>query len=413
MTHTAQILPRQTAAAVSEPLPVPFPLQVVSNGKMKDGCLQIKTLRTLSDIEAAKKAWRRLEDEAARSFHLFQSYDWCSSWIRNYAQGNDCYSIHVVTVWRGSDMVCLWPMMTTCVGPLCILRWLSDPYGQYGDALIHPDVDRDKTLGLVWRELCAIPGVDAIRLRHVREDANTCSFLKKNAINGGPYDSAPFLDMEKFPDEAAYEARYSRQQRRRRKRIAKGLSAIGEISFGATSAKTGLDDAITRAIDEKRHWLKERGLISKPVMSEEINRFARSLFADSESLQPVMSVLKAGSREISWEIGLRYKGRHCGFITAHDHTLTDKSPARLHMDQSQRLAIRDGCRIFDLMVPGDPHKKTWSSDTVRTSDFHQPLKLRGRIFAFVYLNLLRPVARKLYHDSPSKIRRRLMNLIGR
>jgi CelD/BcsL family acetyltransferase involved in cellulose biosynthesis len=63
---------------------------------------------------------------------------------------------------------------------------------------------------------------------------------------------------------------------------------------------------------------------------------------------------------VSHELGLRYRGRHCAFITGHDPELTNLSPARLHMDRSQRQALADGVSTFDLMVPGDPYKSSWS-----------------------------------------------------
>ena len=75
---------------------------------------------------------------------------------------------------------------------------------------------------------------------------------------------------------------------------------------------------------------------------------ARAFTNSNGIVSLVTSCLKAGSRSISWEIGLRFGRTYFGFITSHDTALTDASPARLHMDLSERQAIKDGMRIFDL-----------------------------------------------------------------
>ena len=118
------------------------------------------------------------------------------------------------------------------------------------------------------------------------------------------------------------------------------------------------------------------------------------------------SCLTAGSRPISWEIGLRFGKTHFGFITSHDTALTDASPARLHMDLSQRQAIKDGMQVFDLMIPGDPHKQSWSNARMAVHEFHTPLSLSGMVYAYGYLSLLRPIVRRFYYSAPAAIRSR-------
>jgi CelD/BcsL family acetyltransferase involved in cellulose biosynthesis len=121
--------------------------------------------------------------------------------------------------------------------------------------------------------------------------------------------------------------------------------------------------------------------------------------------------LKAGDRAVSYEIGLRYRGRHYCFITAHDVGLTDESPARLHMDYAQRSALIDGCTAFDLMVPLAPHKTSWSSGHVAVGDYWLPLSPGGRVAGTLFKKL-RPAARALYHHAPEALRRAACALIG-
>jgi CelD/BcsL family acetyltransferase involved in cellulose biosynthesis len=115
----------------------------------------------------------------------------------------------------------------------------------------------------------------------------------------------------------------------------------------------------------------------------------------------VTSVLTAGGKPISWEIGLRFKGAHFGFITAHDVTMTDASPARLHMDLAQRRALADGMKVFDLMVPMDPHKQSWSNAIMPVHDFQMPLSAKGWLYGLIYVERIRPALRKFYYQAPA------------
>ncbi len=162
----------------------------------------------------------------------------------------------------------------------------------------------------------------------------------------------------------------------------------------------------------KQMWIAERGLHTSALRSTQMTAFLTSLSQrDGSRVKTVLSELKAGDRSISQELGLRYMGRHCAFITAHDPELTDLSPARLHMDRSQRLALADNIATFDLMVPGDAYKASWSSGTVSVSDFALPLSLRGVIHYTIYIRILRPMLRSAYLRAPGFIRQKTASLV--
>jgi CelD/BcsL family acetyltransferase involved in cellulose biosynthesis len=188
---------------------------------------------------------------------------------------------------------------------------------------------------------------------------------------------------------------------------------MGPVEFRLLPAGSAMDRAMEQAIAQKRHWLAERGLYSKPLLCSYLDPFLRDLSRNAGgAISIVTSCLTAGNRPISWEIGLRCGKTHFGFITAHDTTLTDASPARLHMDLSQRQAIRDGMQVFDLMIPGDPHKQSWSNGRIAVHEFHAPLSMVGMVYGHGYLSLLRPLIRRIYHAAPAAIRTRFTRLFS-
>ncbi len=369
-----------------------------------------RTITTLEGLDGLKHEWRILEAAAASNNNCFQSFDWCDAWARTHCSSTNIKP-HIVAVYHGNRLALIWPLMMTCIGPFCVLRWLSDPFGQYGDVIARPGHDLETYLATAWQEICENSQAATVRLRHVREDAVTFSFLKQHCSTAGRPECAPYLDLTNFASEAAYNQRYNRTQRRRRKRIHKELTKFGEIKFTQLTGPGHLDEIIDQIILQKNIWLHRRGHFSEALASRHCAAFLKNLASRTDSpLRVVTSVLTAGKRAVSYEIGLRFNAQHMCFITAHDNQLTDFSPGRLLMDFSQRQALREGLAVFDLMVPGDDHKRSWSSDAVKVTDFYVALNVRGKLFGHGFLKTARPILRRLYHSMPIKMRRRLIPL---
>ncbi|MGH6873671.1 MAG: GNAT family N-acetyltransferase [Aestuariivirgaceae bacterium] len=373
---------------------------------------RLSVISSISSLKACAPLWRELEDDGQSSAALFQSYDWCSTWLLHALRSGDACRPFIIAAYSGCRLVLLWPMMVTERAGLRVLRWLSDPWSQYGDVLAGANQD---AAGLMAKALALIQqsgAADAMWLRHVRADATAHPFLQRSFEQIGQRNGAPFMDLTQFPTEAEYLARYDKPQRKRRRQIRRALEQKGPLSFEVHAQASGFTRGIAEAIPQKRRWLSERGFVSRPIFSDWLESFLLALATDtSHRLKPVCSILKAGDRAVSYEIGLRYRDRHYCFITAHDVALTDESPARLHMDYAQRSALKEGCKAFDLMVPLAPHKTSWSSGHVAVADYWLPLSPGGRVAGALFKKL-RPAARALYHKTPEVLRRAACALIG-
>ncbi len=376
------------------------------------GALQVQIVCTMAGVEALEADWRRLEEAGGRDIHAFQSFDWCHAWGATFLAGDGMQEPFVVVVRRGGRIVLLWPMMRCRLGPLLALSWLSDPFSQYGDVLSTLcGAALEEALDAAWARVQAEAKVDIVRLRHVRADATIAPWLERTFRRAAWADGAPWMDLRRFADEAAYERRYSRTQKRRRKKIEKRLEKAcgGPVFFSLVAPEEGLKGQIAALIGAKRAWLAARGLYSRPLGNPRLEDFLCRLPAGGggAGLRLVVSRMAAGGRDVSWELGFRYKGRHYGYVTAHDGALTHLSPGRLHMDFSQKRALGDGMAVFDLLVPVAAHKESWSSAVEPVCDHFRPLTLAGRILGQGYLLHLRPALRRLYQGAPEALRRRI------
>ncbi len=221
-------------------------------------------------------------------------------------------------------------------------------------------------------------------------------------------EKAPSLDLTRFATDADYDARYTPVQRKRRKKIRKALEELGPVTFTQLPNGTLTDTAMRQAIDEKNAWLADRGRINRVLGCPGHWAFLKNLSRRmAGTVEVVVTELKAGDEAVSWEVGFRHRGKHYGYITSHMNKHTDLSPGRLHMDMSQRACLAAGMTEYDLMVPNDAHKESWSSGTMDTNDYYLPLSLQGAVVGHVYIRTIRPVLRKIYYSLDASTLRKL------
>lgn len=375
---------------------------------------KIETLTSLQSLPAIETDWRKLEIDNSGKTTVFQSYDWAMAWCQAYLSAEIKTEPHVLIGKVSGVVVFILPLAKTHKHGLTILDWLTDPIGQYGDILCAPNQDQRGWLEAAFQHLVNTTGVDLVRLRHVRANGNMHAFAKANLHDAKYNESAPFLDLTAFKTEADYDKRYTSTQRKRRKKIRKILEDMGPLNFKTVSNGQEVDKLIEVSISEKNAWLSDRGRFNRIMgCSRHIDFLKHLSHLKSGSMSIHATELSAGGKIVSWEIGFRYQGTHFAYITSHVNALTDLSAGRLHMDLSQRQALAEGQKTFDLMVPYDVHKDSWSSDSIATNDYFMPLTTLGKIYGFAYLRTLRPVIRRIYYSLPNQALRLLQPLTRR
>ncbi len=376
-------------------------------------------LQSADALQAALADWQRLERASSQPAPGFQTSGWNLAWMQALAGDAPHAAPCALLVRDGAgEPVLLWPLMRERY-PLQmeVFTWLSDPYGQYGDVLT--TLREDALMAAMHVALATLRtlGGDLVRLRHVRADAACAPFLREVFRATQDDCAAPWLDLSAFASVEAYEKRFNREQRRRRRKIGKKLKQLtgAEPTLRLMDEPREIRAAMDRVLECKRQWLKEKGLVSRALFSGHARAFLHALVehlppaprADADTPALALSVLEAEGRQLSWEVGLRFRRRHYAWLTAHEPEFTRHSIGRLHMYLAQMQALRDGVKAYDLLVPDAPHKQSWSSHKTPVRNYFLPLSLRGRLLGATYLNHLRPFARDVYNRMPPQLRRLL------
>ncbi len=360
----------------------------------------LSLVTSISNLRAMQEDWRALESQCQKKPSVFQSFDWIMAWSETYAATAQGPELHLLTGYDQGDLVFVWPLMKTRRLGVATLTWLTDPFGQYGDILCQKDQCAQHWMSNAIAFVKRLKGVDLLHLRHVRDDANMGSRAKQLLRDAKTPERAPWLDLTQFANEQAYDARYTGSQRKRRKKIRKHIEDLGPVEFKVLPSGVLADRAMEMAIAEKNQWLSQRGRLNRVLGCPGHSRFLKNLSRRiGGTVEVIVSELTAGGKPVSWEIGFRSGKTHFGYITSHVNALTDLSPGRLHMDLSQRASLNAGMERFDLMVPYDAHKESWSSASEHTKDYFLPFSATGWLAGHGYLQIVRPVIRKLYYTA--------------
>lgn len=377
-----------------------------------DAALEI--IDTSNAFEALHHEWEALQSSSAAAHNVFQTYAWCAAWYERYGADTPGVELHVIVGRHRDRVVMIWPTMRVRHGPVSIIKWLSDPFAQYGDVLIANDCDKSKWLDAAWQQMTHADDIDGIALRYVREDAAVHGFLRSKCRTVADENEAPYLDLTAFGSADDYSKSLSRNQRSQRSKLRKKLERTGDMAFDVYRDGARFKWAIDEALRLKRQWLEEHGFKADILTGAGFDQFFNRLGRGEDSeLTAAAGVLSRDGTPISIDLGFHYKNQYFGYLLVQDQALLELSPVKVHLDHLQKWTVENGFKRFDLMIPSDPYKQHWASDEVQVRDFAVPTGVWGFAYCNAYLGWIRPRLKRLYHATPAQIRRPIIDLLSR
>lgn len=358
--------------------------------------LDFDWVQSPAKLQTLRSGWQVLEEHAARPHNFFQSFVWCNTWASVYLDGTGNAALKVLVARNNGAIVMIWPLMTVRYGPVTVLKWLSDPIGQYGDVLIAPDAEEDLWLEAAWRRITGDPGLDGIALRHVRADARIHRFVELKCRALPETSAAPQLDLRPFSTAQDYSQALSRNQRSQRSKLLKKIERDGPVRFDVHTDEVAFREAVRTALSLKKHWLEEHSLKADTIGDPRFERLLTRL-AEQDPPAAAAGVLSRGHEPLSVDIAFTYRGRYFGSVIsmAPDHQAL--SPAKVHLDLRQKACVEAGFSEFDMMIPASAFKRHWSDSTVEASDYIVAMNLWGFAYCSFYLGVVRPFLKRAYY----------------
>jgi CelD/BcsL family acetyltransferase involved in cellulose biosynthesis len=368
---------------------------------------EMALVRDRAAFDALENDWNDLFARSGRGTQLFQAFNWNWHWCNHYVDETRPGSpaIAVLTVRRGGRLVMLWPLVVEHVAGQTQLAWMGEPVSQYGDIVMEDAADSLDLMRSAWRFIVAELKPDVARLRKVRDDAAIAPLLADLGALSTMRQEAPYLDIAGKPF-AEYEQRYAPRSRRNRRRLERRLAERGELTYERLQGGPEARRLAQVAIEMKRDWLKDRGLVSPALADPRMAAF----FADvaEGANRPAgcfVSHLTSGGEPAALEVTLKCKDRTAMHIIVFNLKYEKVGAGVLLLEKSIAHTCGNGIRTFDLLAPADSYKVDWADGVVAVNDWSVALSLKGRIYAHLYLGLVRPAIKAVLARLPMRMRR--------
>jgi CelD/BcsL family acetyltransferase involved in cellulose biosynthesis len=365
-------------------------------------------------LEALEADWNALFDRAGMPHQAFQTFNWCWSWAQTFltteATTDRGSRLAILTGRCDNRLVTLWPMVIETHGGLRELSWLGEPVSQYGDVLLDPALAHpDAVLRAAWDHLATTLKPDLARLRKVRADAAIAPLLQGLGSLRSAELEAPFIDLTRAADFAAYEERFPTRARRNRRRQMRRLEETGKVCFRHLDQGTEATAFATQGIELKRRWLIDQGQVSPALADVRMQRFM-ALVASGGPRTPAtrVSVLQSDDKAAAIQIGFTCKNTRILHVIVYDRAFEKTAAGVLNLEEAIRHGFTEGLARIDLLAPKAAYKMEWADGAVGIADHAIGLSITGKLYARVYLGMVRDRLKGAVERLPQGLRRWLV-----
>jgi CelD/BcsL family acetyltransferase involved in cellulose biosynthesis len=372
------------------------------------GSIAVRSIDSLSGMEAIAEGWRALEVRCPTPLSYFQTYDWCRAWAEKFTGAGGSAQVFVQTAWRNGELAAVWPLMLSPGPGLMRAGTLGEPFAQYSNLIHDPDLISPADLKAFVGEVLQPGRFDVAVFDAVPQSSPLAALVgsRSTSVEGRDNESL-MLDLSGWKSAADYTAQLSQAQTRRRERKRRHLARRGALSFEVIwPDNPEFAPLVRQAVAMKRTWLKETGRLSVGLHDSRSDDFFASLSGSAATLTGAcISVLRVADRCVAMEIGFLWDRHYYAYLGAFDWQLAEYSPGKMQMEMTVGWLIDRGVNTYDLLANTADYKLSWSNRAEALESYAVPFSWKGRIYAAAWLTTLKPAIKRAYYAVPSGLRR--------
>jgi CelD/BcsL family acetyltransferase involved in cellulose biosynthesis len=355
-------------------------------------------------IDEIAADWYALERRAVPS--VFQSILWCRTWLDRTAAVGRHEDVRLLTVYRGSKLVLVWPLALRRLGGCGILHQLAEPATQYCDALADPSEDTEAAARAAWDLICSWRDVDLLELRRVRDDAVIAALppIAQGGSLASNVCSAPFIDGRMAADGFAKRSGKTIGALRRHERK---LAEHGPVAFDFPDSAQQKVEILREGLVFKRQWLIRRNMWSNGYFHAAADEFSLAL-AHSEQFS--VCRVTVGGLTAAVEAGVVVRDHYWSLIQSYDDRYALHGPGRLLMWRFLERCPDAGISLVDFLAPAQDYKLQWANAEMPVRDHVIARTLKGTAMANALVRG-RPALKRAFALLPSGARRGVIDLV--
>ena len=377
-----------------------------------------EVITTRAAFDALEPEWNALFARGASCTQVFQSFNWCWHWANHYLPKHPApCPLAIVTARRDGQLIMIWPLVVTRAAGLKQVAWLGDPVSQYGDIVVDGVADQADLIRRGWRYVATTLGADIARLTKVRADAAVAPLLAEIGARITATEEAPFADLKKAGSIETFLSRFNAKTLKNQRRKTRRLEERGALSYDyhdTSTDETPARDAIIAGLTLKRAWLNDKGLVSRAFADSRIEAFFAAAVTSRERPAGVaVSMLRTGGEIADHHIMVDCKDRRALHVLGYNLKFERVGPGNIHLEHAIARAFAQGVATFDFLAPRHDYKMDWADGVIAVNDHAIGLTPRGRVYAAVYLGMIREGMKRTLKALPKSVTRSIAGLHGK
>jgi CelD/BcsL family acetyltransferase involved in cellulose biosynthesis len=368
MSATAQLEQHPRGVEVERPRAQPRRPQA---GNTPDEPLEIDLVQGREAFVALEKEWNAALARGPRDEPMLR-HEWLRAHVENFTPGAP---LRVFLARTGRELHAAIPLierreqsLDTCGLPLVTWELPASDHSQRGGILLGRRFA--EALTPLWRRIQSEPGWDRLRLRDLPEGAPEWRLRELADRDGFPCGLwtslySPFLPLpEGKPEErygkveAAVDARFRSNLRRRRKRLAEKHGEVKYVRVDGSDARA-LDQGLADFFDlEASGWKGKAG--TAIAIDPRLVGYYTQLARDAAARNALhLSFVEAGGKRIAGHLAIAHAGRFFLVKVGYDEKFRELSPGQQLAAEAIRASCALGLREFDFLGPWMEWKADW------------------------------------------------------
>lgn len=377
--------------------------------------VQITVHHALDAVASLETEWRDLETRVDDGLGYFQSFDWCLNWCRHYLEGpakDAGLQLQLVEFRVGRQLAGLLPLVERKQRyGLSTLETLGSPMTQYSNILLDTGILPVSKMRECWLTFSKQIKADAIIFDRMTENSQLASILDEANLTRETDDVSLLMNLEEVENWETFRDGFKKSVRRgRRRRFKKIEDELGkidlEVHFGGSDAYRA---AVRQALEFKRIWLKESGRNTSAFSGQHASDFLSSLEGESNAQHGALCyVMSAGGKPIAIELGFLTNRHYYCFLGSFDWSARNYSAGKVQMEQSLKWAIDNRISCIDFLGNYEAYQGDWSNGSVKMVSYSAARSIKGRLYARLWQQGLKPALKTTFRKLPPELRKRLI-----
>lgn len=372
---------------------------------------RVEFLTELTQLPPLADRWEALgRSKSDHDAPFFQSFAWSHHVARvRLSRSPGRFRMLVAAIWRGDDLIGIWPLSLQRSAGVWLARSLDDPFGQFAGVAFR---DRSDIAAGVGATIEALRGkADGIQIEAVVAGSPLhAALLQHNAVSTASQE-AVVVDLRPYKSfEAVLQTIGTQTRTTLRKRRAK-LMRLGNVEQAIVTSPEKLAPLMSYAFEGRVDWLLRNGRTSPAFRTDDFRPVIDGL-QQAAGIELLGSSIRTDQDWIAVGWGFVYAGSYYDYMSAMNTEYGSFSPGRQILTALLEECFRKDIRIAELLAPVLDYKLEWSkrTKTVETMSLLFNMKACLAVGGFGWaMSKARRVSRML----PEPLRKSLVGRLNR